>query len=211
MSVDLLLVYYYKAKQYVFEKGYFEEVYFQEKRTLETISKSDFFREYAWVVLSSGMSERVVAKVFPKLTLVFNNWKNPAIIRKNEKLIFKRAIALFNNNGKINALLEMARYLVNKSMSVIINLIQEQGVSFLVKFKFLGPATAFHLAKNLGVDIAKPDRHLIRISNRFGFQCANRFCEKISDHTGDKKSVVDIVLWRYATLKKTYLADIPNA
>jgi endonuclease III len=211
MSVDSLLVYYYTAKHHVFEKGYFSEVYFQEKRTLEAITKSDFFREYAWVVLSSGMSEKVVTKVFPRLSLIFNNWKNPAAIHKNEKAIYKRAIRLFNNKGKITALLEMAKYLVNKSISVIIKLIQEQGVSFLMKFKFLGPATALHLAKNVGLDIAKPDRHLMRISNRFGFACTNRFCEKISNHTGDKKSVVDIILWRYATLKKNYLADIPYA
>lgn len=211
MNVDALLIYYFKAKHHVFESGYFEEVYFQETRSLEVITKSDFYREYAWVVLSSGMSERVIARIFPKLSLIFNNWKNPLLIFKNERKIYKRAITLFNNEGKIRAILGMAKYLVNKSIFVITNLIQVQGVAFLMKFKYLGPATALHLAKNLGVNIAKPDRHLVRISNHFGYKCTNVFCEKISDHTGDKKSVVDIVLWRYATLKKNYLAEISYA
>jgi hypothetical protein len=211
MNVEPLLVYYYNAKHHVFENGYFEEVYFQETRSLSTVTKADFYREYAWVVLSSGISEKVVLSVFPKLTLLFNNWRNPLFIKQNKRRIYKKATAIFNNKGKINAILEMAEYLVNKSINLISKLIEAEGINYLIRFKYLGPATSFHLAKNLGVDIAKPDRHLVRISNCFGFECANLFCEKISNYTGDKKSVVDIILWRYATIKKNYLPEISYA
>lgn len=54
---------------------------------------------------------------------------------------------------------------------------------------------------------AEPDRHLVRISEKFGYGCPETFCNDISRYTGEKTSVVDIVLWRYATLEKKYLDE----
>jgi hypothetical protein len=210
MVAESPLIYYFHAKRVVYENGYFSEVYFQEKISLQMLNKSDFYREYAWVVLSSGMSEKVIKRIFENLSLVFNNWKNPVLIIKNRRKIYNRAVQIFNNHTKINALFEMAAYLCKKTCSDVVNLIQTRGAEYLMNFKFLGPATSLHLAKNLGINVAKPDRHLMRIANLFGYTCANSLCEKIASFTGEKKSVVDIVLWRYATLNKNYLS-IPNA
>jgi len=154
-------------------------------------------------VLSSGLSEKVVKIVFDKLTPIFNYWKSPIDIIRNKNFIF-------NNPLKIKAILEMAKYLAKTSYSKIKGAINEQGINFLMSFKFLGPATAYHLAKNLGIDYAKPDRHLTRIADLFGFSCPNKFCESIAIVTGEKKSVVDIILWRYATLNRNYLNEIAH-
>src|ERR1051325_2665660 len=157
-------IYYFHAKRIVYENGYFPEVHFQEKIDLQSISKSDFYREYAWVVLSSGMSEKVVKKVFQRISLVFNNWKNPNYIVRHQKKKYVQALSIFNNRPKISALFEMARRLCRITCSNIINSIQKVGTGYLMKFKFMGPATSLHLAKNLGVNTAKPDRHLVRIA-----------------------------------------------
>jgi len=210
MTTESPLVYYFHAKSFIYERGYFPEVYFQETVALETLNKSDFYREYAWVVLSSGMSEKVIKKIFLNISMIFNNWKNPQYIIQNRRKIKTKALKVFNNRLKISALLEMANYLCQKSCSNIINSIRLIGTNYLMNFKFLGPTTSLHLAKNLGINIAKPDRHLSRMANLFGYTCPNRFCEAISSVTGEKKSVIDIVLWRYATLNKNYLL-IPNA
>ncbi len=78
----------------------------------------------------------------------------------------------------------------------------------MITFPYLGNATVFHLAKNLGINVAKPDRHLLRISNCLGYKCPNNLCEEISLTIDEKVSLVDLVLWRYATLDKNYLSKI---
>jgi hypothetical protein len=62
---------------------------------------------------------------------------------------------------------------------------------------FIGSITARHLAKNLGIDAAKPDRHLARLAVQFGYGSVDEMCSTISDVTGDSLSVTDIVLWRF--------------
>jgi len=42
-------------------------------------------------------------------------------------------------------------------------------VPTLRSFPYIGGVTAFHLAKNLGADLAKPDRHLSRLAAAQGF------------------------------------------
>ena len=71
----------------------------------------------------------------------------------------------------------------------------------------VGASTAFHLAKNLGVPVVKPDRHLLRVSNAAGFESPHDLCAVIADIVGDSVSVVDLVIWRYATLKPSYSSD----
>lgn len=67
---------------------------------------------------------------------------------------------------------------------------------------FLGPITSIHLAKNLGFEIAKPDRHLVRLQAQFGYKNVDTMCEEISIAFGDPIRVVDVVLWRY--LEQSY-------
>jgi len=62
---------------------------------------------------------------------------------------------------------------------------------------FIGPVTVQHLAKNLGVEAAKPDRHLTRLADRFGYETVQEMCSAISGRTGDSLSVTDLVLWRF--------------
>lgn len=203
-----LLRYYYNAKQVVYNSGYFFEIYWQERQNIDTIDQNRFFSEYSWVVLSSGMKESVIRKKFDELTSIFCNWYSPAYVIENQLSIRKKALKAFNNPLKINALFFMANYLCSASIKDEVNSILKSGVQYLEKFPYLGPATSLHFAKNLGFNVSKPDRHLVRISEKFGFNCPLTFCKKISKYTGEKESVVDIVLWRYATLDKRYLDSI---
>jgi hypothetical protein len=52
----------------------------------------------------------------------------------------------------------------------------------------------------LGLNVAKNDRHLAKIAEHYGFSSAHTLCQAISDTTGEPTSVVDIVLWRFASL-----------
>ena len=69
---------------------------------------------------------------------------------------------------------------------------------------WIGPITKYHLARNLGIDVAKPDRHLVRLAKRFGYNESTgvqQMCEELAERTRDRIGVVDVVLWRYANLK----------
>ncbi len=77
------------------------------------------------------------------------------------------------------------------------NQIEHEGIDFIRTLQFMGPATSYHLAKNIGLDVVKPDRHLVRIAESAGGFSPNDFCEMIAQQTGDKVSVIDIVPARF--------------
>jgi hypothetical protein len=59
----------------------------------------------------------------------------------------------------------------------------------------IGGITKYHLAKNLGVNVAKPDRHLERLAKASG-ETVQGLCERLSREHGDRVATVDVVLWR---------------
>lgn len=75
---------------------------------------------------------------------------------------------------------------------------------FLQTFDFIGPVTSFHLAKNLGLEVVKLDCHLVRMASVARCSCPEELCRITAEITGDKLSVVDLVLWRYATLDPSW-------
>jgi hypothetical protein len=210
MVKDNIIRYYYRAKECVYENGYYTEIYWQERQNPDTISLQKYYSEYAWVVLSSGMKESVIRNKFYAITNLFKNWNDPFSIVSNRKYIKEHALQLFNNLLKINALIYMGEYLSTNCFKDELANIRLKGFKYLEQFPFLGPATSLHFAKNLGFIVSKPDRHLNRISNKFGFEDSLAFCRAISQFTGEKESVIDIVLWRFATLNKNYLLEASN-
>jgi len=199
------IYYYLNAKKNVVDGGFHSEVAWQEAQSTDEICQKDFLAEYAWVVLSSGMRETVIRNKFHQLSILFNHWDKSAITNGDKRTLRRQALKIFNHVGKIEAILTMIQFLTTTSFSVVIDDIQQHGVSSLQKFPYLGPATSLHFAKNLGFDVAKPDRHLVRISKAFGYKCPSNLCSDIAEYTGEKKSVIDIVLWRFATINKNYL------
>ncbi|HEY0090302.1 MAG TPA: hypothetical protein VGB37_15745 [Candidatus Lokiarchaeia archaeon] len=73
-------------------------------------------------------------------------------------------------------------------------------LKYLESLPHIGPITKFHLARNLGLDYAKPDRHLVKIALAFGYSNVQAFCREASELTGDKIGLVDLVFWRFAVL-----------
>ena len=64
-----------------------------------------------------------------------------------------------------------------------------------IRFRTLGSTTKFHLAKNLGVDCAKPDIWLKRVAAESG-EDVQHLCAHLAQSTGDKRAIVDSVIWR---------------
>jgi hypothetical protein len=176
------------------------------KRCPEEISESYFLRELAWVILSAGMAEYVVRIKFPSISAAFLEWESARTISDNAKECIAHALQHFRHEGKIRAIASAADKLsAASSFDVIMREILRDPVQQLQSFAYIGPITAFHIAKNIGFRVAKPDRHLDRLARSNGFESVEQFCGVIASYLGEDIRLVDSVLWRYATIHGNYL------
>jgi hypothetical protein len=198
------------AKTVVIDEGYSFEVLWQANLRFDCLDETHFLKELAWVILTCGMREKVIRNIFPSISKCFYDWSSATIIVKNKAQCFQRAIKIFNNTSKISAIISAALKIRNIGFPCFKRIITENPIENLQKFSYIGPVTVYHLAKNIGLPVAKPDRHLKRIANIAGYSNVQLFCDEISKLTGDPIPVVDIVLWRFATIERDYLNVFTN-
>lgn len=210
-SLYELALAYMIAKQTVIEAGYAFEVDWQERLVFDQITEFDFLSEAAWVVLSSGMCESVIRKKFPRVSAAFFEWESAQKIAEYSAVCSKVALCHFNHSKKIGAIIQIAVHVFERGFDLVREGIKQEGVNYIAKLPYMGPATSQHLAKNIGLQVAKPDRHLNRISQKAGYCTPHKMCGDIAEIIGEKLSVVDLVLWRYATLRKDYLDLFPES
>jgi len=196
---------YLEAKEYVVKEGFGEEIDWQDSISFAQIKEFDFLRESAWVVLSSGMSEAIIRKKFPSISMAFNSWQSAAYISKNSEKCRTKALNVFGNKKKIEAIISITQRVFSQGFEIFKRHIQRDRIGFIRTLPFMGPATSYHLAKNIGLDVVKPDRHLLRVASVAGFDSPESLCGKISDTVGDRISVIDLVIWRFATLNRNYV------
>ena len=98
-----------------------------------------------------------------------------------------------------SALLQAAKAAPDDSFKVIVQGAKSERSNKLVR------TVAKDLAKNLGVDTAKPDRHLVRVAEATGYASPASLCEHLARMVGDTVAVVDLVIWRFATISADYL------
>jgi hypothetical protein len=194
---------YLRAKSVVIGCGYAPEVDWQYGRTFDSVDGPSFLAEFAWVVLAAGLSDHVVRKSYPRVAAAFCEWDIGAIAQKSIDMASSEAYSHFSHRGKIDAICNAVRE-VAKGFDKIADGIRTEGVSYLRRFPYIGPVTAYHLAKNLGVDVCKPDRHLTRFAAALGFDDVESLCSLIAARTDERISVVDIVLWRFLTICRRY-------
>lgn len=71
----------------------------------------------------------------------------------------------------------------------------DERLSYLVGLPWIGDITKYHLAKNFGVDVAKPDVHLQRLADREAVS-PQALCERLAKEIGFRVATVDLLLWR---------------
>jgi hypothetical protein len=111
-----------------------------------------------------------------------------------------KALLAFKNKRKIDAILSIVERVAAEGMDNIRKQIEARGIDFIKELPFMGPVTSIHLAKNLGMTLVKPDRHLTRFASKTGYKSPDKMCQAIAELVGDPLSVIDIVIWRYATI-----------
>lgn len=162
-------------------------------RPLDALDADTFFRQYVFVVLCSYWKEQYARKEWDKF-FEAGDLKAISNRRKREAV----SIGINHAEGWLKGLKEAT-----------------DKITYLDMLPMIGPVTRYHLARNLGIDCVKPDRHLVRMATHFGYgqsdhindQIASttRMCKDIQTDLGDgffaeKLGVIDVVLWRYFNL-----------
>jgi hypothetical protein len=195
-----LLDYYISAKEALISSGYAREIDDVEWLRRDLMSESDFMREAAWVVLCSGFRESIVARAFAAISDAFHRWESADVIVRQGDECVQSARGAFGNDRKLRAIVTIAERVASVGVDCIRSMDDEALLGFCVDLPGIGPITARHLARNVGANVAKPDRHLVRIAGLCGFGDVDVLCSTVSRLSGDRVAVVDAVLWRNAVL-----------
>ncbi|TPN44413.1 hypothetical protein FJ981_27845 [Mesorhizobium sp. B1-1-4] len=138
----------------------------------------DFASEAIFVICNSGMKNTIAVKIFAKVM---------AAIRGGIS-----AFAVFGHPGKAKAIDVIWR---DREALLAGYMAAPDKIEFCASLPWIGGITKYHLAKNFGADVAKPDVHLQRLADREGVT-AQALCERLAAATGYRTATVDVLLWR---------------
>ncbi len=146
----------------------------------EPADSEAFALESIFVICNSGMKNTVAMGIFKRCaaalqkgSAVFEVFKHPGKAAAIEH-IWAHRHALF------------ADYLAATDK-----------LAYLETLPWIGSITKFHLAKNFGANVAKPDIHLQRMADRQGCT-VELLCAGLAEATGYRAATIDVILWRAA-------------
>lgn len=204
-SDDELAVRYLDAKTCVMEAGFERELDWCLTRNLRLMSEAEVLREAAWVIINSGFREKTARMLWPRIKRAWGGFASARDIVENREAYMESALEVFGHRGKMGAIASIATEIDALGIEVVKSCIEDQGLSYLSSWPYIGVVTVYHLARNFGLPFAKPDRHLVRLTEYAGFESAQALCERIHVLVGDPVGLVDLVLWRWCTLGKTWV------
>lgn len=142
------------------------------------ISAEEFAAEAIFVICNSGMRFTVARDIFDRVMRA---------VRAGSS-----ASTAFGHPGKAAAIDDIW---ARRNELYAGYLAAPDKLAFCAALPWVGEITKYHLAKNFGADVAKPDVHLQRLAERAG--CTpQEYCERIAALTGYRVATVDVVLWR---------------
>lgn len=181
------------AIKFVKDKGYGDDLnlnFFPPK------TKDEFLAEYAWVVFASGFKVKILEMKWQEIKKEFLNFKVNDIVKNIEKnsSYFHKKVMPINNKKKIEAIIKTAMIVEKEGHKKFLD------IEKMTELPFISNITKFHLARNLGLDVVKPDIWMIRLAERIGFPSTadgvKNMAEDFHSATGVKIGKIDLVLWR---------------
>jgi hypothetical protein len=166
------------------EQALAEAGYVADSAWAERLSPPDSAEQFAeaavYVICNSGMHYRVARDIFARCMAAL---QRKGTVRR-----------VFGHAGKAKAI-----GTIWKDREKLFAAYQDADdkVAFCQSLPWIGPVTSHHLAKDLGVDVAKPDVHLARLARRDKTTVA-RMCAKLARQTGYRLATIDTILWRAA-------------
>jgi len=174
-----LMKFYIKALSVVKDMGYEDEINTVERRTFDQLTAHNFYLDYVWVIVNSGMKNQVAQGIYDRY---FQSGQN---------------LTKIGHPGKRKAIAQAKRKFMHWYMALKK---AEDKVEYLQTLPWIGPITKYHLARNVGLDVVKPDRHMVRLAEYFNFNNPHELCQWLVERTNWRIGTIDVILWRYCNL-----------
>jgi 3-methyladenine DNA glycosylase/8-oxoguanine DNA glycosylase len=159
-------------------------------------SKELFWPEYIWCVYTAGFSAKVITKIFPALMSAYGGPPDDDGFGKSPIVSWEAVMKINANRRRFRSVIKCQGILSGYGWPEF-NRRYLQYVDDMEKLPGIGRVTKYHLARNLGFDVVKPDLHLERLRKWYGFTSSLQMCEMLAHMYEERLGVVDFVLWAY--------------
>ena len=168
---------------------------------LEDVSKQWFFSEYVHCVYCSGFSVRTVRMKSDAIREAYYDY-DPVKVAANPEEARRKAMkkACIRNKRKVDAIIKGAGIISKLEWPGFLYKVKED-INMLKTLPYIAEVLKFHLARNIGFNLIKPDVHLKRLAKHYELD-PFKMCERLSESTGLPRHTVDSILWRAAQQKK---------
>ncbi len=146
----------------------------------EPAHADEFASETIYVICNSGMRYTVARGIFDRVMPALRAGRSSS--------------TAFGHKGKTGAIDRIWR----DQGALYAEFIATPGdarLEWLGRLPWIGGITKYHLAKNFGVDVAKPDVHLQRLADLHR-TTVHDLCADLSRQTGYRIATVDTLIWR---------------
>lgn len=138
----------------------------------------EFAAEAIWVICNSGTKHTVARIIRDRVHVALATGKP--------------VFDVFKHAGKAKAIETIYR---ERERLYAEFMTAEDKLAYCETIPWIGHVTKYHLAKNYGLDVAKPDVHLQRLADLEG-TTAQALCERLAPELGWRIATVDLVVWR---------------
>jgi hypothetical protein len=147
----------------------------------------DFALEAIFVICNSGMKHTVARRIYDRCS--------SALLRGEPVVSEHRAqlglTPVFGHHRKASAMEDIWQ---RRDDILVGYLAAEDKIEFCGSLPWIGGITKYHLAKNFGADVAKPDVHLVRLATAEN-TTPQELCDRLAKGSGYKSRTVDLILW----------------
>ncbi len=170
-----------------------------------------FLSEYTFIVSAAGFRESTVGKRFKALRAALADF-DPDRLRGWTFAAIETAYMenMLRNHAKARAVAKtLTTYSLRPSRvhELLVRLETTKDPDVLKELPYIGDALKYHFSRNLGLDVAKPDVHMLRLAPRFGFSAdaagVQAMCEYVGSRRNERVGAVDYVLWYLAKVEAT--------
>lgn len=154
----------------------------------------DLLAEYGWVVACCGLTARAILPRWERLGAALGDWvPDRAAAAPREQVL-----QVLANPRKVDAIQALAADLARApgQMARLAARPLAEVLAWMASLPFIGPNNRYHLARNLGWDVVVRNGPVPRLAGLLGTS-ADLLCGAISDATGERLRVVDLVLWQW--------------
>lgn len=181
--------------------------YFERLRP-EAVDQVDFLREVVFVIYCSGFREATLRAKWPEIVRALRGLHQTRRVLEDQIQVRRDLLRVFASKRKAEAAISAVRIVDRLGWPAIRREAIAGGPHYFERFPMVGPVTCYHVARNIGLDVVKPDRHLVRIASALGAASPLELCELCGLARGHRIGAVDFAWWVWAALTPGYLMVI---